>query len=139
MDAALALVSGVPQVSFVLGGKTVQISKVLGAGDPIPESYYALTRHGLRSAHLFGSGLSKSQSGYYGNGTTLTFSNVICSQGDTNLDVFKAGDSGAPLVTADGTLVGMHFSGIDDDVSTTSWALRASDVFAAFSADLALV
>jgi hypothetical protein len=139
MDAALALVAGVQQISFQLGGKTVRISKVLAADAPIPHDYYVLTRHGVRAAHLQGFPVSKSQSGYFGNGTTLTFTNVISSLGDTNSDIFQAGDSGSPLVTADGTLIGMHFSGLADNVSTESFALLASDVFGAFAEDLVLV
>jgi hypothetical protein len=139
MDAALALVSGVNQISFNAGGKTVRITKVLAAGSPAPASYYVLTRHGVRSAHLSAAGVTKDQSGYFGNGTTLSFSNVIVSLGDTDLDVFQAGDSGAPLVTGDGTLIGMHFSGLADNVSTTSYAFTAADVFGAFALPLALI
>ena len=138
MDAALALVTGVSQLAFVADGKTIRITKVLGEDDPIPQSYYVLTRNGRRAAHLLGTGITKAQSGYYGNGTTLEFSDVICSLGDSNLDVFQAGDSGAPLVTADGTLVGMHFSGLADNASTTSYAFSAADIFKAFAKDLAV-
>lgn len=128
-----------PRFSFQLDGQLVRIRKILAAGEPVPQNYRVLTRNGVRAAHLAGTDVTKSQSGYYGNGTTLTFSNLICSLGDSSLDIFQAGDSGAPLVTDDGTLVGMHFSGLADNVGTTSYAFRASDVFQAFAMDLAVL
>ncbi|MFI5300805.1 MAG: hypothetical protein ACHREM_22200 [Polyangiales bacterium] len=136
VDAAIAHCDAVqPQIHFMNAGSVVTIKSVIAAGAPPPPTFFILTRNGVHRANLLG--MVSHTENYYGNGTALTFTNVIHSVAAPGEPQFQDGDSGAPLVDAGGRLIGIHYAG-DDPLGADSYALRADVVFRSFSKGLSL-
>jgi hypothetical protein len=74
---------------------------------------------------------------YYGDGTSLTFPNVLHCLTLSGEPWFQPGDSGAALVDQTGRLIGIHYAGTNP-AGPDSYALRADVVLTSFDQPLVL-
>ncbi|HVW25701.1 MAG TPA: hypothetical protein VHC69_10040 [Polyangiaceae bacterium] len=139
VDAALAHADlAVPQVTFeVPGNGVIELGGSLGAGEPVDpaSTYFVLTQHGVRRVHFIAE--VEHRENYYGDGTPLTFGNVLHCLTLAGEPWLQPGDSGAALVDANGRLIGIHFAGLDP-AGPDSYAQRADVVLSSFDIPLEL-
>jgi hypothetical protein len=133
VDAALATCDDEPQITFRWQDDTIAIDSILQPHAPVPQDLLIVTRDGVVPVRFL-TFVDGHRETYYKwqDSRPLTFDGLLhCTAKHPS---FAPGDSGAAIVTASGTLVGLHFAGTQID----SYGFPAARVFDSFGSGLTL-